>query len=70
MGCVSIAAFIRGGQVLGIIPKALTEGNITGKIVGEELKVSTIQERIQKMLDHSDTSIALPGDIGTLEEIF
>ncbi|PON51804.1 Cytokinin riboside 5'-monophosphate phosphoribohydrolase [Parasponia andersonii] len=70
MVCVSIATFIGGSQVLGIIPKALTEGSITGKTVGEELKVLTMHERIQKMLDHSDAFIALPRGIGTLEEIF
>ncbi|XVE65849.1 hypothetical protein DITRI_Ditri08aG0032200 [Diplodiscus trichospermus] len=70
MGCVSTAAHVGGSQVLGIIPIALAEGNFVGKTVGEELRVPTMQDRISKMLDNSDAFIALPGGIGTLEEIF
>jgi len=36
-GSVSIAVFLGGSQVLGVIPKALAEGDIIGKTVGEEL---------------------------------
>ncbi|XVE64213.1 hypothetical protein DITRI_Ditri07aG0083600 [Diplodiscus trichospermus] len=70
MGCVSTATYVGGSQVLGIIPTALAEGNFIGKIVGEGLQVPTMQDRISKMLENSDTFIALPGGIGTLEEIF
>ena len=35
MGSVSIVAFLGGSQVLGVIPKALAEGDIIGKTVGE-----------------------------------
>ncbi|XVE79888.1 hypothetical protein DITRI_Ditri14bG0093200 [Diplodiscus trichospermus] len=70
MGCVSTAAHVRGCQILGIIPIALAKGNFVGKTVREELQVSTMQDRIWKILDNSDAFIALPGGIGTLEEIF
>ncbi|XVE70149.1 hypothetical protein DITRI_Ditri10aG0048600 [Diplodiscus trichospermus] len=70
MGYVSTAAHVGRSQVLDIIPTALAEGNFAGKVVGEELKVLTMQDRIWKMLDNSDAFIALPGGIGTLEEIF
>ncbi|XVE79921.1 hypothetical protein DITRI_Ditri14bG0096000 [Diplodiscus trichospermus] len=69
-GCVSTAAHVGRSQVLGIIPTALAEGNFVGKIVGEELRVPTLQDRIWKMLDNSNAFIALPGGIGTLEENF
>jgi len=67
---VSIAVFLGGSQVLGVIPKALAEGDIIGKIVGEELQVSTMYERLSVMFEHADAFIALPGGLGTLEEIF
>ncbi|XVE64036.1 hypothetical protein DITRI_Ditri07aG0069200 [Diplodiscus trichospermus] len=70
MGCVSTAAHVGGSQVLGIIPTALAEGNFAGKTVGEELQVPTMQDRIWDMLDNFEAFIALPGDIGTLEENF
>ncbi|XVE65947.1 hypothetical protein DITRI_Ditri08aG0041100 [Diplodiscus trichospermus] len=46
MGCVSTATHVEGSQVLGIIPTALAEGNFTGKKVGEELQVPTMQDKI------------------------
>jgi hypothetical protein len=42
MGSVSIAVFLEGSQVLGIIPKALAKVDIIGKTVGEEIQVSTM----------------------------
>jgi uncharacterized protein (TIGR00730 family) len=70
MGGVSIAAFLGGNQVLEVIPKALAEGYIIGKTVGEELQVSVMSERLSVMFNHADVFIALPGGLGTLEEIF
>jgi len=70
MGCVSIAAFLGGSQVLGVVPKALAKGDIIGKIIGEELQVSTMSDRMNAMFDHADAFIALLGGLGTLEEIF
>ncbi|KAF3457800.1 hypothetical protein FNV43_RR02460 [Rhamnella rubrinervis] len=59
-----------GSNVLGIIPKTLTATNITGMTVGMEIQVSTMHERISKMLEKSDAFIALPGGYGTLEKNF
>jgi uncharacterized protein (TIGR00730 family) len=70
MGGVSIAVFLGGGQVLGVIPKALTKGDIIGKTIGEELQVSTISNRMNAMFNHADAFIVLPASLGTLEEIF
>ncbi|XP_061946872.1 probable cytokinin riboside 5'-monophosphate phosphoribohydrolase LOGL10 [Populus nigra] len=70
MGSVSIAVFLGGSQVLGVIPKTLAEGDIIGKTVGEELQASTMSERLSVMFNHADAFIALPGGLGTLKEIF
>ena len=70
MGGVSIAAFLGGSQVLGVVPKALAKGDIIGKKIGEELQVSTMSDRLNAMFNHADAFIALPGGLGTLEEIF
>jgi hypothetical protein len=69
MGGVSIAVFLVGSQVLGVVPKALTKEDIIGKTIGEELQVSTMFDRMNAMFNHADTFIALPGGLGTLEEI-
>jgi uncharacterized protein (TIGR00730 family) len=70
MGGVSIAVFLGGSQVLGVVPKALAKGDIIGKTIGEELQVSTMSDRLNAMFNHADAFIALPGGLGTLEEIF
>ena len=70
MGCISKAVQEGGGQVLGIIPKPLTESHIIGKSNGEECIVPGMSERLTEMINHADAFIALPGGLGTLEEIF
>ena len=70
MRVVSKAAHLGGNQVLDIIPRVLTQKNITGKTVGEELRVSTMHERMTYILEKSNAFIALPGGYGTLKEIF
>jgi uncharacterized protein (TIGR00730 family) len=70
IGGVSIAVFLGGSQVLGVVPKALAKGDIIKKTIGEELQVSTMSDRINAMFNHVDAFIALPGSLGTLEEIF
>ena len=67
---MSIAVFLEGSQVLGIVPKALVKRDIIGKIIGDELQVSTMSDQMNTMFNHADGFIALPGGLGTLEEIF
>ncbi|KAK9187298.1 hypothetical protein WN944_018690 [Citrus x changshan-huyou] len=67
---VSEAAFVRGSQVLDIIPRALKPlGSLSDSSTGEELVISGIQERITEMLNHADAFIFLPGDLTTLEAL-
>ncbi|XVF30125.1 hypothetical protein REPUB_Repub16aG0030200 [Reevesia pubescens] len=70
MGCVAIAAQLGGSQILSIFPRALAMRNIIGKIVGNEIMVSCLHERMNIMIENADAFIALPGGFGTLEEIF
>ncbi|KAK9174599.1 hypothetical protein WN944_029636 [Citrus x changshan-huyou] len=67
---VSEAAFVSGSQVLGIIPRALKPlGSWSNSPTGEELVVSSMQERITEMLNHADAFILLPRDLATLERL-
>ncbi|KAK9187312.1 hypothetical protein WN944_018704 [Citrus x changshan-huyou] len=67
---VSEAAFVRGSQVLDIIPRALKPlGSLSDSSTGEELVVSGMQERITEMLNHVDAFIFLLGDLTTLEAL-
>ncbi|KAK9190475.1 hypothetical protein WN943_019080 [Citrus x changshan-huyou] len=64
------AAYVRGRQVLGIIPRALKPlGSLSDSPIGEELVVSGVQERVTKMLNHADAFIFLLGDLATLETL-
>ncbi|KAK9192830.1 hypothetical protein WN944_003523 [Citrus x changshan-huyou] len=67
---VSEAAFVRGSQVLGIIPRVLKPlGSLSDSPTGEESVVSSMQERITEMRNHTDAFIFLPGDLATLEAL-
>ncbi|KAK9204757.1 hypothetical protein WN943_015021 [Citrus x changshan-huyou] len=67
---VSEATFVRGSQVLGIIPRTLKPlGSLSYPPTEEELVVSGMQERITKMHNHADAFIFLPGDLATLEAL-
>ncbi|KAK9209012.1 hypothetical protein WN944_001373 [Citrus x changshan-huyou] len=67
---VSEAAFGKGSQVLGIIPRALKPlGSLFDPSIGEELVVSGMQEIITEILNHADAFIFLPGDLVTLEAL-
>ena len=67
---VSEAAFLRGSEVLDIIPRTLKSlGSLSDSPTGEELVVSGMQERITEILNHVDTFIFLPGDLATLEAL-
>ncbi|KAK9226412.1 hypothetical protein WN943_011459 [Citrus x changshan-huyou] len=67
---VSEVAFVRGSQVLGIIPRALKPlSSLSDSPTGEELVVSGMQEIITEMLNHIDAFIFLLGDLTTLKAL-
>ncbi|KAK9219212.1 hypothetical protein WN943_007853 [Citrus x changshan-huyou] len=67
---VSKAVFTRGSLVLGIIPKAMKPLLcMSGPPIGEELVVSSMQERIYEIMNHADAFIFLSGDLATFEAL-
>jgi hypothetical protein len=64
------AALGDGGQVLGVIPAALVERELAHGDLSDLRVVASMHERKALMADLSDAFIALPGGLGTLEEIF
>ena len=70
MGLVADAALAAGGEVIGIIPKALVEKEIAHKGLTRLESVSSMHERKARMADLSDGFVNLPGGTGTLEEMF
>lgn len=69
MGAVARSVLEGGGHVTGIIPDFLSEREKMLREVQELIVTSSMHERKQMMFDHSDAFIALPGGVGTLEEL-
>ncbi len=69
MGTVANAAIEHGGRVTGVIPEKLMTTEIAHSEITELLVVKTMHERKAKMAELADGFVALPGGIGTLEEI-
>ncbi|MBL0091019.1 MAG: TIGR00730 family Rossman fold protein [Piscinibacter sp.] len=70
MGRVADAALSAGAPVLGVIPRSLMEREVGHRGLTELHVVETMHERKLMMAQHSDAFIALPGGIGTFEELF
>jgi uncharacterized protein (TIGR00730 family) len=70
MGALAAGARAHGGRTVGVIPKALVHKEMADVEADELVVTDTMRERKQVMEDRSDAFIALPGGIGTLEELF
>lgn len=70
MGAVADATIASGGSVTGVIPQALVEREVAHMGLTDLRIVGSMHERKALMAELSDAFIALPGGIGTLEEIF
>lgn len=70
MGTLANAVLAAGGDVTGVIPEALKKKEIAHKNLTELKVTKSMHERKSLMADLSDGFIALPGGVGTLEEIF
>ena len=70
MGALAAGARAHHGRTVGVIPKALVHKEVADIDADELVVTDTMRERKQIMEDRSDAFIALPGGIGTLEELF
>lgn len=70
MGVVADTVLAEGGKVIGVIPKFLSAREILHQAMTETHVVDTMHERKALMEELSDAFIALPGGLGTFEELF
>ena len=70
MGTVADATLAAGGRVVGVIPESLVQLEVGHAGLSELHVVRTMHERKQLMAERSDGFIAMPGGIGTFEELF
>lgn len=70
MGLVADATLQAGGRVIGVIPTALVEKECAHQSCTELHIVDTMHDRKRMMVERADAFLALPGGIGTFEELF
>lgn len=70
MGAVADAALAAGARVSGVIPDSLMRREVGHAALHELLVVDTMHERKRLMAERADAFVALPGGIGTFEELF
>lgn len=69
MECVAQATKAAGGRTIGIVPTIVEKSGRTSPHVDVEIRCDNLNDRKQLMQDQSDAFVALPGGIGTLDEI-
>src|SRR3954466_11418242 len=70
MGIIADSVLDLGGKVYGVIPQALVDIEVAHTRITELYTVANMHERKAKMTDLADAFLALPGGIGTLDELF
>jgi uncharacterized protein (TIGR00730 family) len=70
MGAVADAALAAGGEVIGVIPQGLWRREVGHPKVRDMRVVGTMHERKAAFAELADAFVALPGGLGTLEELF
>ena len=70
MGVLADAVLDAGGKVTGVIPYGLRTAELAHEGVSEMIAVDSMHARKQRMVELADAFIALPGGIGTLDELF
>lgn len=70
MGVVADAVLAGGGEVIGVIPRALATKEIAHQGLADMRVVSSMHERKALMVELADGFVALPGGFGTFDELF
>ena len=70
MGVLANAALAAGGEVVGVIPTFLLKREAGHPALTQTVVVETMHERKRRMAEQADAFVALPGGIGTFEELF
>jgi uncharacterized protein (TIGR00730 family) len=70
MGTLADAVLAAGGSVWGVIPRALADLEVAHAGLTDLAVVGSMHERKARMADLADAFVALPGGLGTLDELF
>ena len=70
MDCVARAAYEEGGTTIGVVPSKIEENGHVSQYLSVEIPCDNLSDRKDLMVSRSDIVVALPGGLGTLDEIF
>ena len=70
MECIAQSVHEAGGSTIGVVPQVIEKGGKVSDFVDVKIACDNLSDRKDLMLLQSDVLIALPGGIGTLDEIF
>lgn len=70
MEAVAKAVHEAGGHIVGVTPQILIDRNRVSSYIDEQVVTADLNDRKQQLISRSDVIIALPGSLGTLDEVF
>lgn len=70
MECIARAAKENGAMVIGVVPTKLEERGRVSDLLDVTFRTDNLSDRKDMMLNEADVAIALPGGVGTLDEVF
>ena len=70
MECIAEAVHTHGGMAVGVVPTILEKGGKVSDYIDVKILCDNLSDRKDIIIQRSDIAIALPGGVGTLDEIF
>ena len=70
MNCIAKAVHDGGGRVIGVVPSLVEKGGRMSEYLDVHIPTDNLADRKNLMIDRCDVVVALPGGIGSLDEIF
>lgn len=70
MNCVAKAVHDGGGRVIGVVPSLVEKGGRMSDYIDVHFPTDNLADRKSLMIDQCDAVVALPGGVGSLDEIF
>ena len=70
MECIGKSVHEAGGTTIGVVPRLVEEGGKKSKYIDIEFPCDNLSDRKDLLMMQSDITVALPGGIGTLDEVF
>ena len=70
MECVAQAVKTNGGHIIGVVPAKLEENGKVSALPDRIINTRNLSDRKDMIVEESDVLVALPGGVGTLDEIF